>query len=339
MMEKLTRTAALSALGALGYYVLWRPRPLATPEAHPAETYDIAMRQIRALQAEDGPEIKAICRTQLLTHGKRTPTAVVLLHGYSSSPHQYHVLGPQLFERGHNVLIPRYPYHGHVARVPTHFWQMPLEAVLQTVYAAVDMAQGLGEQVVVMGLSFGGALGAWLAHHRRDIQRAVIVSPALGFRRVAGWKRRPVAGLGRYTRPRFEWWDAKRKEAGGVYHAYAGWSTRGAAEMMRLGILLEDLARQAGPRAQSVRVVLNPADTLLDLDPIHRLANRWQRHDPSVELVVLPMDWDLRHDLIEPEAERAQIEKVYPVLIDLAEGRDATAISSLQAQQAAPRPG
>ncbi|MEX1020863.1 MAG: hypothetical protein WDZ49_14470, partial [Litorilinea sp.] len=135
----------------------------------------------------------------------------------------------------------------------------------------------------------------------------------------------PAAGLARYARPRFEWWDPVRKEAEGVYHAYAGWNTRGAAEMMRMGILLDDLARRAGPQAQSVTVVLNPMDRLLDLDPIHRLANHWQRHDPTVNLHVLPQAWGLRHDLIEPDAENAQIERVNPVLIDLIENADGAA--------------
>lgn len=301
------------------YSYLWRPKPLPFPTVRPVRTYAEAIARTRDLQNLDGPEIKSLCRTLFFDHGKPTPAAIVLLHGYSSSPHKYHILARQLFERGHNVLVPRYPYHGHVSRTYPDFWRMPLEDVIRTANEAVDIAQGLGERVVVLGLSFGGALAAWLAQQRADIDRAVIVSPALGFRSVTGWQRRPVSALARLMPARHTWWDAERRETGGPYHAYASWNTRGAAEMMRLGIHLQALARRHPPRAQSVTVVLNPADRLLDLGRIHDLANAWQHQGAAVDLYVFPEAWGLRHDLIEPDAENAQLERVYPVLIELAE--------------------
>jgi len=41
----------------------------------------------------------------------------------------------------------------------------------------VDIAQRLGEQVVMLGISAGGVATAWAAQNRSDIDLAVIISP------------------------------------------------------------------------------------------------------------------------------------------------------------------
>lgn len=320
LLGLLARLLVIGGVFWLGYRKIWLPKTLPASRPRPAHSYAESCKRIREMSALDGPEIKSLCRTRFLDTGDRAPVAVVLLHGYSSSPHQYHILARQFHEQGANVLVPRYPYHGYVSRTYADFWRMPLEDVLDTVTEAVDIAQGLGDKVVVVGLSFGGALAAWLAQHRADIDRAVIVSPALGFRAVAGWLRMPSAAVGRYAPSHFTWWDAERKDAGGVYHAYAGWHSRGAVEMMRLGMWIDSRARIEPPAAQSVIVAVNPADRLLDLAPIFDLASAWQKQNGAVEMYVFPESWKLRHDCIEPDAENARVDLVYPVVLALAAG-------------------
>jgi pimeloyl-ACP methyl ester carboxylesterase len=323
MAKAIKRLYIIVALVGLAYYFVWRPKPLAPmADPRPAQEYAEAMARAAALQARDGPHIKTVCRTQLLSHGKRTPTAVVLLHGYSSSPHQYHILAAQLFARGHNVIIPRFPYHGHLSRRAKELWRLQLEDALETTQEAVDIAQGLGEHVVVVGLSFGGALTAWLAQQRPDIDRAVIVSPAFAFHSVEPWPIALVGGIARTLPPFFAWWDPELREAGGPYHAYAGWSTRGGAVMMQLGLLLAAETLRRPPRTKSLAVVINPADVLLNLKPAYKLVEAWRKHGAAVDVHIFPKEWALRHDCIEPDVENAQIERVYPVIIELAEKRE-----------------
>ena len=70
------------------------------------------MLRFKTLQANESATLKASGRSQFMTHGYQTEHAVVLLHGYTSAPQQFHALGQRLFALGHNVLIPRAPHHG-----------------------------------------------------------------------------------------------------------------------------------------------------------------------------------------------------------------------------------
>ena len=47
----------------------------------------------------------------------------------------------------------------------------------------VDVAAGLGEQVIMVGLSAGGIVTAWAAQHRPEIDKAVTISPSLSRKR------------------------------------------------------------------------------------------------------------------------------------------------------------
>src|SRR5205085_10378382 len=60
---------------------------------------------------------------------------------------------------------------------------------------AVDVAQGLGESVIVAGVSAGGTVAAWVAQSRPDVQRAVIVAPLLEIGRVPSVLGSPLMNL------------------------------------------------------------------------------------------------------------------------------------------------
>ncbi len=55
------------------------------------------------------PILHPLGRTRLLSHGKKTATAVLWFHGYSTCPQQFVPLGQKCFEHGMNVYIPRAP--------------------------------------------------------------------------------------------------------------------------------------------------------------------------------------------------------------------------------------
>ena len=45
------------------------------------------------------------CLPTLLTHGEKTARAIVLLHGFTACPFQYHKLGQDFFDLGYNCLL------------------------------------------------------------------------------------------------------------------------------------------------------------------------------------------------------------------------------------------
>src|SRR6185437_16101962 len=137
------------------------------------------------LLASDHPGVGAKGRTAAYVHPQRRPRAVVLLHGMSSSPPQFARYAAALFERGHNVLVPRLPAHGHADRLSTALADLRPDDL----YAAVDdyfgIANELGERVTVAGFSLGGLLAAWCAQHYA-IDRAVAVAPFFGVAWIPG---------------------------------------------------------------------------------------------------------------------------------------------------------
>jgi carboxylesterase len=102
-------SVVLLGAGAVAVVFLW---PLGSDDLRSAtpRTFDygaaVAEGQ-RVTAAESGrPEVLAECRTQLLTHGKRTARAVLLLHGYTDCPRQMTGLARRFFEKGYNVYVP-----------------------------------------------------------------------------------------------------------------------------------------------------------------------------------------------------------------------------------------
>src|SRR5256885_12187431 len=79
--------------------------------------YTEGIRIAGSLKDLDGPNVNPLCHTRLYTHGRRVENALVLLHGFTNCPQQFDALGRRFFEQGWNVVIPRYPRHGHTDRL------------------------------------------------------------------------------------------------------------------------------------------------------------------------------------------------------------------------------
>ncbi|SNY42920.1 alpha/beta hydrolase [Paractinoplanes atraurantiacus] len=122
--------------------------------------------------------------SRLLSHGGRTPRAVLLLHGYTLGPDQYDDLARDYFERGYNVWVPRAPHEVTVSSL--------------TAYAseALDTVAGLGDEVTVVGISGGAVLATWLAQTRGDaVRHLLLLSPFFGPAQVPAWAVRPLTFL------------------------------------------------------------------------------------------------------------------------------------------------
>ncbi|MBU7585570.1 MAG: alpha/beta fold hydrolase [Nostoc sp. TH1S01] len=124
------------------------------------------------------------CRSRFLVHPYSTSKVCLFLHGFTAAPYQFEPLGKALFNKGYNVLVPLQPGHG-LAGEWNRQTPPPLPTDIQTyqkfVLEWLQIAQTLGEQVVVGGLSTGGTLAAWLAlEYPQQIERALLFTPFLG---------------------------------------------------------------------------------------------------------------------------------------------------------------
>jgi carboxylesterase len=100
---------------------------------------------------------------------------VLVLHGFTGNPATMRPLADALVAAGHTVELPRLPGHGTSVEdmVPTTFADWV--AAAEDAYA--DLA-GRCRAVVVVGLSMGGTLTAWLAAHHPEVAGIVCINAA-----------------------------------------------------------------------------------------------------------------------------------------------------------------
>ena len=311
----------LVALG-LAYLVAWpAPTPTAESRPSPASSYDDAVGRFERV-VEDERELNVFepCTSRLFTHGETTDVAVVLFHGLTNCPQQFVAFGEQLHQAGANVVILRAPEHGIATADGDEIGGVgnvsDLSAEMLRDYAdqSVDLAQGLGDEVRVLGLSMGGVIAAWTAQERDDVARVVAVAPAMTIPRV------PVSLTHVFRNIFHKIPNVSLPSAGSkLDHAYAGETTKGLDATFGLAAHVADAGYGSSPAARDVIVVLNPDDD--QVDPVHlsRFANAWAAHGGPVALHRLPAI-GLPHDVIDVDQPDGDPGFVYPILIDLLDG-------------------
>lgn len=245
-------------------------------------------------------------------------TAVVLFHGLTNCPRQFEQLGELLYAEGYNVLIPRVPFHGHADTLTTALQGLTASQLANLTDEAIDIAQGLGERVVVMGLSMGGVLTGWVTQFRADVAASILLSPAFGVGVFPPKQTRPLTNLSRLLPNRFMWWDPENEASGpGPAHAYPRFSTRALAEVMHLGFFVQDQAKKRLPAVHNITIVHNPNDEAISHPLVDQVKALWQQPEVNVQTYDFDATLELGHDFIEPEDATQNIAAVYPILVEL----------------------
>jgi esterase/lipase len=290
-------------------------------EPDPATTYRAAVDRYERISAGE-QDVRPECRSRLLTGGERAKRVVVLFHGLTNCPRQMVELAERLHADGATVLILRAPDHGLRGDVGK---MGSVDAKEFRDYAddAVDIGSGLGDEVTVMGLSLGGMLAAWAAEERPEVDRAVVVAPALAVGGVPGFVADGFTNL-------FSRLPNLKLPSGGTAlpHAYPpAVATHPTAEMFRLGRYVEQKAGADAPRGP-VAVVINDNDKTISNDRAEKLVAAWRASGTRVTVVRLPKSLGLPHDVVDIAQPKGRTEVVYPVLVALAEGKPLPAVPS-----------
>ena len=316
--------ATLSALGAgLVYSVgLHVPNLPQIPTAPPAQSRQEAEARLNAWDSATTEALLPVCRSRIW--GKEdTGSVIVLLHGYTNCPHQFHQLAGQLVTDGHTVVTPRLPYHGQVNRQPANLGDLDSDGLAAFKGEMLGIAHGLGERITLLGFSFGGVLAGWAAQQRSDVDHAVLASASLGLAAVRPWIRRPMTNLVRVLPDRLRWWDPARMAAKlGPPHGYVVYSMRGVGMILGLGNALLAAAKRRQPAVRQITVAVNPNDTVVDNRAALAVAGVWRKQGASVTVFEFPEKMELIHDYMDPLQPRQQVDRVYPILRELvARGR------------------
>ena len=272
------------------------------------------MHIAQGLQDLDGPNVNPLCHTRVYTHGRRVERALVLLHGFTNCPQQFDALGRQFFERGWNVVIPRYPRHGYTDRLNTAIAELRAEHLLAVANRAAEVGSGLGERLTVAGLSLGAILTGLLAQRRDGIARAVLVAPMLGLRPIPGPVLTAMSQTAKALPNFYMWWNSRLRDRIGPPYGYPRFATHAYAALFDCGRELVRAARSEAPRTRSVAVITNAGEPRLDNRFTYGLVESWRRHGANVETFEFPASDGLSHDLIDPGNVAQRIDYVYPVV-------------------------
>lgn len=331
-----TMVLLLIPLGFVLVSLLVWLRPLALRQLNarpgPRLDYSDAVVQIGAIQHAEQAD-HAIARagyTRLFTHGKKTARALLFIHGLTNCPQQFTPLGRLFFERGYNVYIPRLPHHGLADRLTTEQSCLTAEELVAYADRSVDLAQALGEQLIVAGISGGANLVGWIAQERANVQLAVIIAPMFSVLELPAYVTRPLTSLALLLPNRFVWWDSKLKaEKPGPPYTYPRFSTRAMGQVLRLGYRVRLSAGKHPPNARHILVVTNAIDRAVNNVGMARIVRLWRRKRPAaVTEYCFPAEYGLAHDIIDPHQVEARIDMVYPILLELIDGRGPATHSS-----------
>jgi carboxylesterase len=289
---------------------------------NPAESYEEAVARVQDIQAAEAeiPDLSPECGSILMTHQEKVANAIVFLHGFTSCPDQFATLGQEYFEQGYNVFIPRQPRHGLQEYDGAPLKGLTAEALASFGTEIADIAQGLGERVVVVGLSGGGAVSTWLAQERADIDLAVPIAPFLGIGFIPRPLTRPLTNLILLIPDFHQWWDPVHKLSNPLSapYSYRGYYMHSLFENLRLGFAAEEDAKRVKPAVGGILVITNANDESVNNEIVAEYEQLWLDHgEQFVRTYRFEKELGIPHDMITVDRPDNHIELVYPKLLEL----------------------
>ena len=310
------------AILALLLGTIWTLRPLPLDDLvsapNSAQSYDEAMELWARTQAREADlPLHEGGRTIVLTHGYQTDRVFVLLHGLTNAPRQFWELGEKLFATGANVVIPRLAHHGLADRMTDAHAAITAQDLIDYAQYGVDLAQGLGRNVTVVGLSVSGISAAWLAQNRDDIGAVFLLAPFFGPAVVPDALTPAFASALTRLPNRMMWWDPRvRENLPGPPYNYPRFPTRALGEALRLGLNTAQSDRKL--RVDKLGVILTEKDRAVNNARTRRLVEQWRAASPGTEVFhhEFPASENIPHDFIDPLQPDARTDKVNDLLVE-----------------------
>ena len=312
--------AVIAALLLLGLVWLVRPLPLhdLVSQPDPAASYEEAMARWAETQArESALPLHEGGRSIVLTHGHETDRVFVLLHGLTNAPRQFRELGEELFATDANVVIPRLAHHGLADRLTDAHAALTAQDLIRYAQYGVDLAQGLGKKVTVVGLSVSGISAAWLAQNRDDIDEVFLLAPLFGPAVIPDPLTPAFAAALERLPNRMLWWDPRvREDLPGPPYNYPRFATRSLGEALRLGLHTAQPDRTL--RVSRLGVILTENDLAVNNARTLRLVDQWRGASPDTEIFLheFPVAENIPHDFIDPLQPDARTDKVNALLVE-----------------------
>lgn len=311
---------AAAVLGLLAW-MRFRPLSIELTESNPnpITQFEEAVLRVCGMQDDDNKDhARDVCITKLFDHGKQTEHVIVLVHGFTTCPEQFHQLGQQYFQAGYNVLIPRMPHHGLTDRMTDALIDLTAEKLADFGDRVADIAHGLGKKVTLLGVSGSGTLACWLAQNRADLDYVISIAPLFGLAFIPPALTRSLERLALLLPNFFLWWDPRTKAENpfSIFYAYPRYPTKALVEILRLGMITRAQAKKSAPKAERIVMVINDAEPAVSNREILRLIELWKLN-PNVNLNEYHFEKEMKlpHDIITPGTPDLPVEQIHPRLI------------------------
>jgi pimeloyl-ACP methyl ester carboxylesterase len=204
-----------------------------------------------------------------------------------------------LFDLGHNVFIPRAPYHGLRSLRVSELAQLTPSDLRTYANEAVDIGCGLGDELILIGISGGATIAAWTAQNRREIDCTLLGVPFFGFYGLPDrLSFQLMKLLGRLP-------DFALKRPGELRRpwAYRGQSTHGVVAYLSLAGDVLDGSRQGIVPAGKMIIITTSGDKLANNDTTARLAKLWLRSGVEVVQFDFARELQVAHNSVDPAAD------------------------------------
>jgi carboxylesterase len=236
------------------------------------------------------------------------------LHGFSDAPTQFATVGAHLFADGDNVYIPRLPHHAERSAPLRALARVRAEELASFGDSTADIARGLGDTIIVVGLSAGGVIAGWIAQTHATVHRAVLIAPAIA---PGGLSDDQGAGLVVLASTLPDIQRARAPDSSRLENV-PGITTHGLAELLRLGRRVYDAADNKPSGARNVVFLLNELDHTVSEDASVDLAQRWFDRGAAVSVYRFGAAAKLPHNVMELTERGGNVEVAYPVVEALA---------------------
>ena len=181
----------------------------------------------------------------------------------------------------------------------------------------VDLAQGLGRKVTVVGLSISGISAAWLAQNREDIDEVFLLAPLFGPAVVPDPLTPTFAAALMRLPSKMMWWDPRvRENLPGPPYNYPRFPTRALGEALRLG--LQTAQQDRALRVNRLGVILTENDKAVNNARTRRLVEQWRVASTDTDFFIyeFPASENIPHDFIDPLQPEARTDKVNALLVE-----------------------
>lgn len=132
-------------------------------------------------QEKNNPNIKPDNEARIIwadSSKQKTPYSIVYLHGFGASQGEG--------EPVHRLIAGKYGFNLYLSRLKEQgiesdsaFKSMTTENLLETAKRAVAIGKALGDSVIIMGTSTGGALGLYITAENPEIAGLILYSPII----------------------------------------------------------------------------------------------------------------------------------------------------------------